>query len=170
MFAGIADFNKSTGTDASSLITASGAFKDAARFIFAFAIDDEDGSKVITQTKNSLGHGDLPSLVYRIIEATVATPKGDARVGRFVLDRPSDRSVQDVLSIQAVGGDRTEKSRAEDYLKKALASGLQPAKDIEEEAKEAHGISKRTLDRARQKLKIPSAKRGDRWWISLPEY
>ena len=60
--AGIAHFNKSGGTDASSLITASGAFKDVARFIFAFAADDDDGTKVITQTKNSLGHSDLPSL------------------------------------------------------------------------------------------------------------
>ena len=45
----------SNGTDASSLITASGAFKDVARFIFAFATDDEDGIQVITQTKNNLG-------------------------------------------------------------------------------------------------------------------
>jgi AAA domain-containing protein len=95
---GVAHFNKSGGTDASSLITASGAFKDVARFIFAFAADPEDGSKVITQTKNSLGHADLPSLAYRMIEAIVPTAKGDAKVGRFVLDGESDRTVRDILS------------------------------------------------------------------------
>jgi hypothetical protein len=168
VFAGIAHFNKSAGTDASSLITASGAFKDVARFIFAFAADAED--KVITQTKNSLGHSDLPSLAYRIIEATVPTAKGEARVGRFILDGPAEKSVQDILSVQPGGGDRDEKARAEDYLKKALSNGPRPTKEIEEEAREAHGISKRTLERARGTLHIQTAKRDNLWWISLPEH
>jgi AAA domain len=166
---GVAHFNKSGGTDASSLITASGAFKDVARFIFAFAADPEDGSKVITQTKNSLGHADLPSLAYRMIEAIVPTAKGDARVGRFVLDGESERTVRDILSVQA-GQDRDEKSRAESYLRKALADGARLTKDVEEEAREAHGISHATLKRARGELRIPAAKRADGWWISLPEH
>jgi hypothetical protein len=171
VFAGIAHFNKSASTDASSLITASGAFKDVARFIFAFATDTEDGSKVITQTKNSLGHSDLPSLAYRLIEATVPTAKGDARVGRFILDGPSAKTVQDILSVQAMGGDRDEKTRAEEFLRKTLGDGPQPTKDVEEEARQANGISLRTLNRARAALRIPSAKRADgRWWISLPEH
>src|SRR5258707_1657981 len=91
----IAHFNKSGGTDASSLITGSGAFKDVARSIFAFAAD-EDGH-VITQTKNNLGHSGLPSMAYRIIEAIVPTAKGDAKVGRFVPDGQSERTVQDIL-------------------------------------------------------------------------
>jgi AAA domain len=168
--AGIAHFNKSTGTDASSLITASGAFKDVARFIFAFAVDEEDGIQVITQTKNSLGRSNLPSLAYRIIEATVPTGKGDANVGRFILDGPTDRSVRDILDVQG-GAERDEKSRAESYLKKALSDGPRHTRDVEEVAKEAHGISKRTLDRARASLRIPTAKREDgKWWIALPEH
>ena len=170
VFAGIAHFNKSASTDASSLITASGAFKDVARFIFAFATDAEDGAKVITQTKNSLGYSDLPSLAYRIVSATVPTGKGDANVGMFVLDGPSERTVQDILSPESTGGGWNEKTRAEDYLKKALADGPRPAKDVEEDAREAHMISKRTLDRARKTLRIPTAKHGARWWISLPEH
>jgi hypothetical protein len=170
VFAGIAHFNKSASTDASSLITASGAFKDVARFIFAFATDPDDGTKVITQTKNSLGHSDLPSLAYRIIEATVPTAKGDARVGRFILDGPSERTVADILSPDSGGGGWTEKTRAEDYLRKALHDGPRQSKDVEEEAREMHGISKRTLDRARRNLQIPTAKRGSGWWISLPEH
>jgi hypothetical protein len=170
VFTGIAHFNKSSSTDASSLITASGAFKDVARFIFAFATDPEDGAQVVTQTKNSLGHSNLPSLAYRIIEAVVPTAKGEARVGRFVLDGESERTVQDILSALPGGGERDEKTRAQDYLKKVLASGPQPAREVEEEAREAHGIAKRTLDRARRDLKIPSAKRGSTWWISLPEH
>ena len=103
-----------------------------ARFIFAFATDDEDGTKVITQTKNSLGRSNLPSLAYRIIEATVPTDKGDARVGRFILDGPSERSVQDILSAQG-GADRNEKDRAEDYLRAALGNGPRLSTEVEEE-------------------------------------
>ncbi len=169
VIAGIAHFNKSSGTDASSLITASGAFKDVARFIFAFATDDEDGTQVITQTKNSLGRNDLPSLAYRIIEATVPTAKGDAQVGKFMPGGEADRSVRDILSAQGGGGERDEKSRAEDYLRQALANGPRRTKDVEEEARETEGITKRTLERARKSLRIPAAKHGD-WWISLPEH
>lgn len=170
VIAGIAHFNKSAGTDASSLITASGAFKDVARFIFAFAADEQDGTQVITQTKNSLGVSNLPSLAYRIIEAVVPTSKGDARVGRLTLDGQSDRSVSDILRDQMAGDDRDEKSRAEDYLKKALGGGPRPTRDVEDEAREAYQISKRTLDRARRALNIASAKRGDVWCIALREH
>ena len=140
-----------------------------ARFIFAFAVDEEDGSSVITQTKNSLGRSDLPSLAYRIIEATVPTAKGDARVGRFVLDGPSERTVQDILSDQG-GEQRDAKTRAEDYLREALAAGPRPTKDVTEEAREVADISEKTLKRARSALRIPAAKRADGWWISLPEH
>jgi hypothetical protein len=169
ILAGVAHFNKSAGTDASSLITAPGAFKDVARFIFAFAAD-QDGSNVITQTKNSLGISSLPSLAYRIISAAVPTSKGDASVGRLVIDGPSERSVQDILSQQASGGDRDEKTRAEDYLKKALADGPKRSRETEEEAREVHDISPRTLKRARADMRIPARKLGTDWWISLPEH
>jgi Bifunctional DNA primase/polymerase, N-terminal/AAA domain len=165
VIAGVAHFNKSTGTDASSLITASGAFKDVARFIFAFATDDERGTHVITQTKNSLGRNDLPSLSYQIVTALVPTPKGSAQVGKFELGAETDRSVRDIL---AAHGEHGEKTRAEEFLRTALADGPRPTKDVEEEAREAYGISKRTLERARGDLRIPSAKRADGWWISLP--
>jgi hypothetical protein len=167
---GVAHFGKSTHADASSLITGSGAFKDVARFILAFAIDPQDGACVITQTKNSLGRADLPSLAYRIISATVPTASGDADVGRFVLDGPSGRSVHDILTALAEG-DGGEQGRAEEYLGKALADGPRPTRDIEDEAKNAHGIAKRTLDRARRDLRIPAGKsQSGAWYIALPEH
>jgi hypothetical protein len=168
---GVAHFGKSTHADASSLITGSGAFKDVARFILAFAIDPQDGTCVITQTKNSLGRSDLCSLAYRIISATVPTATGDANVGRFVLDGPSDRTVHDILDALA-DGDGGEQARAEDYLRKALADGPRLTGDIEDEARNGHGISKRTLDRARGNLRIPAGKSSatGKWYISLPEH
>jgi AAA domain len=169
VIAGIAHFSKSSGTDASSLITGSGAFKDVARFIFAFAADETDGTHVMTQTKNSLGISDLPSLKYRMIEAVVPTPSGDAKVGQFVFDGEADRTVRDILGTRN-GEEQDEKTRATDYLKAALASGPRQTKEVEEEAREEEGITKRTLERARKSLRIPAAKRGTTWWISLPEH
>ena len=168
VLAGIAHFSKSSGTDASSLITGSGAFKDVARFIFAFATDEDD-SGVVTQTKNSLGHGNLPSLAYRITEAVVPTAKGDARVGRLVLDGEADRSVRDILAARDGSEEQDEKTRAEDYLRQVLAGGPRRTTEVEDEAK-GNALAKRTLDRARHALRIPAAKHEDGWWISLPEH
>ena len=181
VIAGIAHFNKSGGTDASSLITASGAFKDVARYIFAFAADEQDGTQVITQTKNSLGRSDLPSLAYRVIGAIVPTSKGDANVGRFVLDGPSERSVRDILAAQNGDEERDATANAGAYLRDALADGPRRTKEVEEEAREVRGISQRTLKRARSSLKIPATKRDSgpasrdgrraaEWWIGLPEH
>jgi hypothetical protein len=166
---GIAHFGKSAGTDASSLITGSGAFKDVARFIFAFATDPEDGAQVITQTKNSLGLSNLPSLDYRIIEAIVPTAKGEAKVGKFVPGGVTEKTVHDILAAQG-SGDVGEKQRAQDYLKKALGERPRPSKEVEEEAQQAYGITKRTLDRARADLGIPAEKIGKEWYIALPEH
>ena len=141
-----------------------------ARFIFAFAAD-EDGAKVITQTKNSLGLSNLPSLAYRHHRGHRAHREGrQPRSAGSSSTAPSDRTVQDILSDQASGEERDEKARAEDFLRKALGDGPKPTKEIEEEAREAHGIAKRTLERARRDLRIPTAKAGAEWWISLPEH
>jgi hypothetical protein len=139
-----------------------------ARSIFAFAAD-KDG-QVITQTKNSLGLSNLPSLSYRLEEAIVPTGKGDARVGRFVLEGESARTVEDVLAVQSDLADQRELTRAEEYLRKGLGGGPRPTKDVEAEAREVHGISKRTLDRARKNLNIAAASKGTSWWIALPEH
>lgn len=168
--AGIAHFNKGIGTDAASLITASGAFKDVARFIFAFATDPENETQVITQVKNSLGRSNLPSIAYDIISAIVPTKKGDANVGRLVIRGEAKRSVHDILGAQVSGDEKNGTARAVEYLKVALANGPRPTREVEEEAKEAHGIAKRTLERARSELNLPAGKSGPDWWIALPEH
>lgn len=169
--AGIAHFNKSSGTDPSSLVTGSGAFKDVARFIFAFAKDEETGELVITQTKNSLGRSDLPSLRYRIIEAIVPTAKGEARVGRFVLDGVSERSVAEILGTHDGESPATKLREAEEFLEKTLAEGPRPTKDVEDEAVNGYGIKKMTLERARKKLHIVSGKVGSAgWYVALREH
>ncbi|MEV7007544.1 AAA family ATPase [Streptosporangium sp. NPDC051022] len=174
---GIAHFNKGAGSDPSSLITASGAFKNVPRAIFGFAVDPEDGSRVMTQTKNSLGRLDLPSLAYNIESAKILTDTGEyAEVGKFVFCGESPRSVQDILSAGSSEGDQLQdKADAADYLRKALAGRWRRSNEIKEEAREVHGISARTLERARRAVAVhadqfPTDPRGkNEWWITLPE-
>ncbi|MEU0520649.1 AAA family ATPase [Streptosporangium sp. NPDC006007] len=173
---GVAHFNKGIGTDPSSLITGSGAFKNVPRAVFGFAVDpdSENGARVMTQTKNSLGLSDLPSLAYRIQSTKVDTPKGVADVGRFVFEGVAKRTVEEVLA----GGDPDEtkaKVAAADFLRATLDGQWCRSKDIAEEAKEAHDISPRTLARARKGLavvakKFPTGPDGaPEWWQTLPE-
>ena len=102
---GIAHFNKSAGSDISARITGSGAFKNVPRAIFGFGRDPEsaDGDCVLTQSKNSLGRSNMPSIRYRIESATIQTSKGQMTTGRFVPLGISDRSLEDILAAPGNG-------------------------------------------------------------------
>ncbi|GAA1837082.1 AAA family ATPase [Actinomadura chokoriensis] len=155
---GIAHFNKGAGTDASSLITGSGAFKNVPRAILGFACDPEDGTRVMTQTKNSLGLGDLPSLAYRIISAKVETAEGAAEVGRFAFDGESERSVAQILGDRTDPDERSERDEAAAWLADYVtAQGEAAANDVMK-AGMAAGFSKDTLKRAKGKAGVESRK------------
>lgn len=155
---GIAHFNKGAGTDASSLITGSGAFKNVPRAIFGFACDPEDGTRVMTQTKNSLGRSDLPSLEYRIISAKVETADGTAEVGRFVFDGETERSVAQILGDRIDAEERSERDEAAAWLADFIErQGEVPANDVFK-AGAAAGFSKDTLKRAKGRAGIESRK------------
>ena len=160
---GIAHFNKSAGTDAASLITGSGAFKNVPRSVFGFARDDSDGSRVMTQVKNSLGRDDLPSLSYKINTAELDTAHGIAEVGRFDFTGTSERSVAEVIRDGRDGGDeQSERDEAAEWLTDYLISngGSAAAKDATRAAADQLGISKPTLTRARKKAGVSSVKDG----------
>ncbi|TLF58473.1 AAA family ATPase [Nocardia cyriacigeorgica] len=164
---GIAHFNKSAGTDASQLITGSGAFKDVPRSVFGFARDGDE--RVMSQTKNSLGRDDLPSLSYRIDEAVVPTRKGDAVTGVLVWLGESDVSVRDILRDAAApdrepGADRPPAQR---FVLKYIAenkdeNGEVPAAEVIEKGVAA-GFTENEIKHARSRCctpKITSRKAG----------
>ena len=158
---GIAHFNKSSGTDASTLLSGSHAFRDVPRAIFGFARDSDD-TRVMTQTKNSLGRDDLPSLSYTIDNVALTTKHGITNTGKFTFTGESERSVADVLR-DARGGDdeRTERDEAASWLVDYLTAngGSGSARDAIKAAA-GHGITKTTLTRARQRAGVRSAKHG----------
>ncbi|HLS16188.1 MAG TPA: AAA family ATPase, partial [Beutenbergiaceae bacterium] len=163
---GIAHFNKGNGTDAASLITGSGAFKNVPRSIFGFARDESDdaGGRVMSQVKNSLGRDDLPSLGYVIEPAGVQTPKGVAVTGKFTFTGETDRTVTEVLRESRHGADpeeTSERDEAAEWLLGYLAEhdGEVPAGEAIKAAGTV-GIAKRTLTRARKRAGVISAKDG----------
>lgn len=161
---GIAHFNKGNGSDAASLITGSGAFKDVPRSVFGFARDenDETGNRVLSQVKNSLGRDDLPSLAYTIESTEIDTPKGTAETARFVLLGESDRSVSDIIRDSQGGDDeRQERNEAAAWLIDYLAEqGGSCSAGEAIKAAAAVGLAKTTLTRARKSAHVRSAKHG----------
>lgn len=158
---GIAHFNKGSGTDPSSLITGSGAFKNVPRSVFGFAVDRDDGHRVMTQTKNSLGKLDLPSLQYAIEDATVPTRLGPAHVGRLVWLGQSERTVSDILGDAGGGEDREERDEAADWLRTYLADqGGEAAFGDLIKAARADGLNERTLRRARGRAGVDTQRVG----------
>ncbi|MFI6496661.1 AAA family ATPase [Nonomuraea typhae] len=161
---GLAHFSKSSGTDVSSLITGSGAFKNVPRSLFGFARDETspDGLRVMTQVKNSLGSLDLPSLAYVIEEAELRIGEETTSVGRFRFTGISPVSVGDLLG-DAHGDPEERQARGEatswllDFLESS-GGCIAAAKAIE--AAKADGIAERTLGRARRKAGVASQRRG----------
>lgn len=158
---GIAHFGKGNSTDAASLITGSGAFKNVPRTVFGFARDDaEEGGRVMTQVKNSLGRDDLPSLSYLIEPVDVAVGAFTTSVGRFTFSGTSERSVHDILR-DSRGSDRDDdgggsRSDAERFIRECLgeAGGSAPAKDVVRQAVQA-GFKEADITRARFRAKRP---------------
>ncbi len=170
---GIAHFNKGAGTDPSSLITGSGAFKDVPRSVFGFVRDSdaEDGARVMTQTKNSLGRDDLPSLKYLIKDAVVDTPDGPAHVGRLSWQGTSDRTAQDILRDSGTTPeDRDERADAASWLRDHLLDqGSEAAAKDVEKAGAGAGFSKDVLKRAKSKVGVRSVKSATGWVWQLQD-
>lgn len=163
---GIAHFNKGASTDPSSLITGSGAFKNVPRSVFGFAVDP-DGGRVMTQTKNSLGRLDLPSLAYQIEGTEVSTRHGAAHVGQFVWLGESERSVTDILSERGDTEDQEDRKDAADWLRGYLADNGGEAAAIDVfRAGDKDGFSKDALKRAKRRAGVTSEKAAmDAGWM-----
>lgn len=169
---GIAHFGKGTGTDAASLISGSGAFKDVPRAIFGFVRDTHERGqqRVMSQVKNSLGRDDLPSLTYEIVTATVPTSSGDAVTARFAFTGTSDRTVEEILRDK--GQPDEYASEAAQFVAEYLRDrgGCAGAADIKKAGITA-GFNDSALNRAKKSLKIKPVKSGMNggWAWALPD-
>jgi AAA domain-containing protein len=157
---GLAHFNKGGGNDALNLITGSRAFSAVARAVISIARDPEDdeGSCIMSQSKNNLGRLDLPHLRYVVQEATVDTDEGPAYVGRLTFTGESERGVSDIIGDTSDPDERSERAQAATWLREYIETqGESPAEDALK-AGIAAGFSRDTLKRAKNKAGVVSRK------------
>ncbi|WP_222113247.1 AAA family ATPase [Gordonia paraffinivorans] len=169
---GVAHLNKTGNGDVVAGINGSSAFGEIARAVFGFAKDpnDEDGGRVMSQEKNSLGDESL-ALRYAIQSTEVRTDSGRvAELGRFVILGDSDRTVGEVLRDAARPDDAdegTERAAAKAWLAERLGTGVHDSGEVKQDARAA-GFSERTLQRARRELGVTITPAGRRSTWSLP--
>lgn len=152
---GIAHLNKSGNGDVVAGINGSSAFGEVARAVFGFAKDPEsdDGDRIMSQEKNSIGEEDL-ALTYRIGSEIVTTDSGkSAEVGKFVIIGDSDRTVGDVLRFQPKTESDGSSGHAEidEWLLTLLEKGPVESKDVYSAANAA-GYSTDKAKRAKSRL------------------
>ncbi|AIM50400.1 DNA primase/polymerase [Mycobacterium phage Omnicron] len=139
-------------------INGSSAFGEVARCVFGFAVDKEadDGTRVMTQDKNSSGIGGL-NLAYRIGQQMVTFDDGGTGpMARFELIGTTDRTVSDLLSEEQASGNggRSAKNECMQWLKGYLTTkGPTPSLEVRAAGADL-GFSESAIKRAAQKLDI----------------
>jgi hypothetical protein len=188
VFLGIAHWNKGSGSDITSRITGSGAFKNVPRSVFGFIRDpdSETGECVMQEPKNSLGRSDLPSLRYQIQSVDIETPSGVANTGRFVLCGQSERSVRDILEAKRTAADSDdideegyspEQRFIINYLLNEIGGPAYEAKSAQViDAGRTAGYTEKALVKARNRIKtqintrrVGFGQKGEWYWQLNPE-
>jgi putative DNA primase/helicase len=153
----IAHLNKREAERALYRVGGSIGFVGLARSVLLAAIDPEDGRRAIAPLKCNLAAMPAP-IEYRIDDE-----------GRFWWGQASGELTADHL-LRSVRPEKYGGARdtAERFLREVLADGPMPAKDLELFA-EDRGLSRRTIERARQKLGVRSLRQGKEWVLCLPD-
>lgn len=172
---GLIHVNKSSSSDALTLLMASRAFAAVARAVLFVATNpDNEDQRLLGQPKNNLGRMNLPTLVFRIKGVLVGMTAADDEIwtGQLVWDGESDQTIRQVLERASEReGDRVATQEAQEWLVQYLIAqgGTVARKTIMDMGRTA-GHSRATLDRARHAAKIQSVKRGfpaTSYWIVL---
>jgi AAA domain-containing protein len=164
----IRHLNKGSGAKALYRGGGSIGIGGAARAVHVVAADpDDETRRLLAPVKLNLAVKP-PTLAYRLVSDEL---HGVARV-RW--EGPVEATADELVNVEPAE-DRAEKVTAVDFLTSVLATGPRLTREVEEEAREAHGISERTLKRARKALHIKAeqlatgSKGRNEWWLSLPK-
>jgi len=159
---GISHLNKNTVLRAIYRTMGSLGFVAAARAVWAICMDKNDESwnrRFFMPLKTNLSINPI-SLAFSIVENKVVFEENPVYV-----------NVEDTLSEER-SEETSELNRAISWLKEALEDGPVASKDIYKMAKE-NGISKATLRRGQEKLKVKPNKEGSakdkKWYWKLPD-
>ncbi len=165
---GVSHLNKSAGTEALMRVTGSLAFVAAARAAYLVAQDTGNPARrFFLPMKNNVGP-DSAGLAFRIDAATVQSGAGPLETSLVVWDpEPVTTTADEVMRTQ-VPENGSALQEAEEWLLETLTEPT-PAPEVSRMAADA-GISRKTLRRAAESLKIIKAKIGMKagWVWSLP--
>jgi hypothetical protein len=167
----ITHLNKGGGDGAAiTRVSGSGAFVAAARSAWFVAKHPEDDSRrILTPLKNNIGN-DLEGFSYRI--EAVALP-GGIETSRVVLEAdPIKIRAEDALEAsRESSGDGSKLAEAMTFLRVELERGPVSVKQLQKAADGA-GISWRTVETAKQRLRVRAEKAGfsGGWvWVLPPD-
>lgn len=159
----VAHHNKSNNGRADDMILGSRAFTGLARCVYHLMVQPEDAERrLLLPGKTNIGRAPK-GLAFRI---TGEPPRLEWE------SAPVDLHADGVLAASrdgASGGGALDE--AVEWLRDVLSPGPMPATEVRAKA-EADGISKRTLDRAKQKLGVQATREGyaneGRWMWVMP--
>lgn len=167
---GITHFAKGTaGKNSAERVIGSQAFAAFARMVLVAAKEEESDKRVFTRAKsnNSIDTGGYSYSIEALTlhRGIVAT--------RVVWGEALEGSSRSILSeVEGDGNEGTSKLvKARKFLLETLANGPTPSKELFTHASEGHGISKDTLRRAQEDLKIIARKlsMSGGWVWALPD-
>ncbi|MES2390844.1 MAG: AAA family ATPase [Acidobacteriota bacterium] len=167
---GITHFAKGTaGKNSAERVIGSQAFAALARMVLVAAREEESDHRVFTRAKsnNSVDTGGFsytiePILLHGNIVATRVV-WGEALEG-------SSRSILADVEDEKTNDEASQMSKAQQFLLDVLRNGPSPSKELMEHARELHGISAKTLRRAKDELGVTARKEGmtGGWSWQLP--
>jgi hypothetical protein len=155
---GILHVNKTTSTDALTMLMGSRAFVAVARAVLFIMVDpDDEQTRLLGQPKNNYGRMDLPTLKFTITEVAVAeTLEGPVTTGKLVWAGETDRTIREALeAVAETTGDKTATTEALGWLHDYLSANDGSAESAavkREGAKQGH--SKDALRRASKRLGV----------------
>jgi putative DNA primase/helicase len=172
-FLGMMHFNKKLDIDNVLLrISDSLAYGATARHVYGVVDDGENKRKLLVKGKNNLAARTNKTLAYRFGAREVGRDEetGETITAPFII---WEDSYVDVTASEAMAATKQPgaKDQAKKFLLDILAPGPVPKTDIEEAA-DAHGISNRTLYRAKDELDVIVEKERiahGKWVWRLPE-
>lgn len=160
----IVHLNKRTDGSAQQRFGGSTAWIAAPRAAFLVTEDAETRRRYMLPVKNNLGNDRL-GFEYRVTEKLLNYPSGPIKAPFIEWLGVSNRSAGELLN-PAKPKAPTALEIAKDFLRQQLGSGSKPMKEVQASA-ESVGISKATLNRAKEVAGVMSQKTTDGWTWSL---
>lgn len=142
------------------------AFVAAARAVWAVTKDENEPTRrLMVSVKNNLAR-DPGGLAYHL------HGDGDEVPALAWESEPVAITADEALAPPAPGPEPEDRTEAMTWLREALVDGPRLAKEVEEEAREAHDITQRTLRRARKKMGVVAYRPENPgpWWWRLAEH